>query len=93
MIYNLSIKYTVYCGLSFLSCIAAVFPITRIGIYLILASWTAWLIADTGINYARIEKERLERDKKALLWAVLWNLPHFLLTLMAITVGCYLGNS
>ncbi|MFB2772667.1 hypothetical protein ACE1AT_25825 [Pelatocladus sp. BLCC-F211] len=93
MIYRVSIKYTVYCGLSFLSCIATVFPITRVGIYLILVGWTAWLIADTGINFVRIEQERLERDKKALLWAVLWNLPHFILTILAITVGFYLGNN
>ncbi|MBW4505079.1 MAG: hypothetical protein KME64_00945 [Scytonematopsis contorta HA4267-MV1] len=93
MIYKISIQYTVYCGLSFLTCIATVFPITRLGISFIIGGWVAWLIADTGINYARIEKERLEKDKKALLWAVLWNLPHFILTILAITIGFYLGIS
>lgn len=93
MLYHLSIKYSVYCGLTFLTCIATVFPITRVGIYLIIAGWVAWLISDTGINYARIEKERLERNRKAFLWAVLWNLPHFILTILAIIVGTYLGVS
>ena len=91
MLFRLSRDWAIYTGISFLSCLATLLPITRFGIFLLIVGYAFYGIAHVFIAYSKIEKSGDARDKKAMIWALSYSAPDFIFLALAIIAGIYLG--
>lgn len=91
MLFRLSKDWAIYTGISFLSCLATILPITRFGISLLIAGYAFYGVAHVFIAYSNIEKSGDARDKKAMNWALSYSAPDFIFLLISIVAGIYLG--
>ncbi len=91
MLFKLSRDWAIYTGISFLSCLATIIPVTRFGISLLIISYGLYGVANVFIAYSKIEKSGDGRDKKAMIWALSFSSPDFIFLAIAIIAGIYLG--
>ena len=91
MLFRLSRDWAIYTGISFLSCLGTILPITRFGISLLIISYGLYGVANIFIAYSKIEKSGDARDKKAMNWALSYSAPDFIFLALAIVAGIYLG--
>ena len=91
MLFRFSRDWAIYTGISFLSCLATILPITRFGILLLITGYAFYGVAHVFIAYSQIEKSGDARDKKAMNWALSYSAPDFIFLALATTAGIYLG--
>jgi hypothetical protein len=91
MLYTFSKNWSLYTGISFLTCVATTLPITRFGIALLILAYALYGAVNTFITFSKIEQENNAHDEKAMRWAIAFNSPDFLYLLVAVIAGIYLG--
>ena len=87
MLFNASLQYTIYLGLSYASFIAATQPQARVGMFLIIVGWLGYIIADTYKDYA----SQKQLNKKGMTRALAGNIAQFLFLFLAVVIGLWLG--
>jgi hypothetical protein len=91
MLYTFSKNWSLYTGISFLSCVATALPITRFGIGLLILGYTLYGAVNTFITFSKIEQSGNAHDRQAMRWAIAFNAPDFLYLAVAVIAGIYLG--
>ena len=91
MLFRLSKNWAIYTGISFLSCLATILPVTRFGIFILIVSYFLYGLANMRIVQTEIEKKGIAKDNQATKWALTYSTPEFIFLAIAIVVGIYLG--
>lgn len=93
MLFNFLKNWSLYTGITFLTCLATTLPFARFGIGLIILAYGLYGVANIFITFSKIEKAGDARDNKAMMWAVSFNAPDFIYLFIALIAGIYLGVS
>ena len=91
MLFRLSRNWAIYSGISFLSCLATILPITRIGISLLILCYGLYGASQVFKDFAKIEDKGNATGKKAVLWAFSESASDFIFLAIAIIAGIFLG--
>ena len=91
MLFRLSRDWAIYTGISFLSCLATILPVTRVGIFFLILTYGVFGVAEVFKTFAKIEDKGNASGKKAVVWAFSESAAEFIFLAIAIVVGIYLG--
>lgn len=89
--YWLSIRYSIYCGLSFFVCLGCYLPSARFFAVLLIVSYLCYAIFDTVKTAMEDENDGLSRD--TLIKSAILNTPDLVAFVASIAIGIYAGVS
>lgn len=90
-IYWVSVRWSSYTGVAFLTCMGCLLPVTQPAVALIIALYGCYMASEVLKEYVKIRQSQTHDSKTAFNWSLIYNGLEFAYLVAAVIVGAICG--